>query len=176
MMSYSRLRLLAVALFAVLATLSAGGLRAEAVGLPAPTGPTILTVGGLVTRTNAGPVAAFDMAMLEALPGRVTETETPWTKGKARFEGPLGSALLDAVGATGTTLHVVSLDDYAVDIPVSDFRRWPVILAVKLGGKPIAVRDKGPVFIIYPFDVDPTLYNERIFSRSVWQVKAMEIR
>ncbi len=116
------------------------------------------------------------MAMLEALPKRVTTINTPWYDSKKTFEGPLGSALLDAVGAKGKTLRVVALNDYAAEIPVEDFRNWPVILASKLDGKPMSVREKGPLFVIYPFDAEPSLYNEKYFNRSVWQVKAIEVR
>jgi len=149
---------------------------AAAASLPAPRGTPILTVTGKIAEKNVGEAAVFDLAMLQALPGRVTETETPWTKGKVRFAGPLGAAFLDAVGASGTTLHVVALNDYAVDVPVEDFRKWPVILAISKDGQPMPVRDKGPIFVIYPFDLDPSLYDERIFSRSAWQVKAIEVR
>ena len=87
-----------------------------------------------------------------------------------------GAALLDAVGAKGTTLKVTALNDYAAEIPVEDFRKWPVILATRRDGAEMPVRDKGPLFVIYPFDVDKTLYNEKYFNRSVWQVKSIEIR
>ena len=148
---------------------------AAAAGLPAPTGEVVLTVSGKIATTNAGATATFDMAMLEALPSRATETETPWTKGKVAFRGPLGSALLDQIGATGTTLKITALNDYAVEVPIEDFRKWPVILATRRDGKPMPVRDKGPIFVIYPFDLDHSLYNELIFSRSAWQVKSIEV-
>lgn len=148
---------------------------ARAGSLPAPTGAVVLTVTGKITNTSKADAAEFDMAQLEALPGRVTDTETPWTKGKTKFEGPLGSALLDKIGATGTSLHIVALNDYAVDVPLEDFRKWPVILATKKDGKPMPVRDKGPIFVIYPFDLDRSLYNELIFTRSAWQVKSIEV-
>ncbi len=148
----------------------------HAAGLVTPSGEVVLTVTGKITRSNAGDAATYDMAMLEALPGRVTETETPWTKGKARFEGPLGAALLDQVGAAGSRLKITALNDYVVEVPVEDFRTWPVILATRKDGKPMPVRDKGPIFVIYPFDIDRTLYNEKIFSRSAWQVKSIEVQ
>ena len=149
---------------------------ALAAGLTTPKGEVILTVSGRIATTNRDATAVFDRDMLEALPGRTTETETPWTKGRARFRGPLGSALLDAVGAEGTTLHIVALNDYAVDVPVEDFRKWPVILATRKDDQPMSVRDKGPLFVIYPFDLDRGLYNEKYFSRSAWQVKSIEVR
>ncbi|MDK9695490.1 MAG: hypothetical protein OEL76_03785 [Siculibacillus sp.] len=149
---------------------------AQSAGLATPTGDVVLTVSGRIAATNVGPAAAFDMTMLDALPRRITETETPWTKGMVRFEGPLGAALLDELGATGTVLKITALNDYAVEVPVEDFRKWPVILATRKDGKPMSVRDKGPIFVIYPFDVDRSLYNEKIFSRSAWQVKSIEVR
>ena len=149
---------------------------AEAAGLTRPTGEVVLTVTGRITQTNADAAAVYDMAMLEALPARTTVTETPWTKGAVKFEGPLGSALLDQIGAEGTMLRITALNDYVVEVPVEDFRKWPVILATRKDGKAMPVRDKGPIFVIYPFDLDRSLYNEKIFSRSAWQVKSIEVR
>jgi hypothetical protein len=159
-----------------LATSFTAAPAAHAAGLATPSGEVVLTVTGKISRSNAGDTATYDMAMLEALPGRVTETETPWTKGKVRFEGPLGAALLDQVGAAGSRLKITALNDYVVEVPVEDFRTWPVILATRKDGKPMPVRDKGPIFVIYPFDIDRTLYNEKIFSRSAWQVKSIEVQ
>lgn len=149
---------------------------AFAAGLAAPKGDVILTVTGQIKSTNHAAAADYDLAMLEALPGRATVTETPWTKGTVKFEGPLGSALLDQLGAEGTTLKITALNDYVVEVPVEDFRKWPVILATRKDGKLMPVRDKGPIFVIYPFDADRSLYNEKIFSRSAWQVKSIEVR
>ncbi|MBH0239849.1 hypothetical protein [Methylobrevis albus] len=146
-----------------------------ALALDAPKGPVVLTITGAISETNAPDAAEFDLEMLEALAGRVTETETPWIDGKRRFEGPLGRAVLDAVGASGETLNVVALNDYAAEIPVEDFRTLDVILATRLDGKPMSVREKGPLFVIYPFDADSSLYNEKYFNRSVWQVARIEV-
>lgn len=151
-------------------------LAAEAGTLAAPKGEVVLTVTGKITNTSKDGAAEFDMATLEAMPGRVTDTETPWNKGKTKFEGPLGSELLKTVGATGTTLHIVALNDYAVDVPAEDFAKWPVILATKKDGKQLTIREKGPIFVVYPFDLDKSLYNEKIFARCAWQVKSIEIR
>lgn len=29
--------------------------------------------------------------------------------------------------------------------------------------------------MIYPFDTNPQLYNEKYFARSVWQIKTIEV-
>ncbi|GGX98435.1 oxidoreductase [Litchfieldella qijiaojingensis] len=144
--------------------------------LASPSGPVILSVSGKITHFNMGNEAHFDREMLLALEQRKTLTHTPWHDGQVRFEGPLGRSLLEAVGASGTSMRVVALDDYAATVPVADFLDHNVILAMSQDGKPLKVRDHGPLFIIYPFDEEPGLLNEETLTRSVWQVKAIEIR
>ena len=143
--------------------------------LGSPTGPVILTVSGNISKTNALEMAQFDMAMLDALPGRETIIETPWYDGTRRFEGPLLAEILSAVGAVGQTVKVTALNDYSAEMPFNDAIDYPVILALRIDGDLIPVRSKGPGFIIYPFDEEPSLYNEMIFGRSVWQVTKIEI-
>ncbi|MBL8572892.1 MAG: molybdopterin-dependent oxidoreductase [Hyphomicrobiaceae bacterium] len=163
-------------LMSALALGAAAALPAPArAGLSAPTGKVLLTARGKITQTNADGAALFDMDMLEKLPSRLARVKTPWTEGIVEFQGPLGSALLDTVGATGDTLRFTALNDYSVEIPAAEFRAMPIILATRMNGKPMPVREKGPLFVIYPFDLDPALYNESVFNRSIWQVKSLEI-
>jgi hypothetical protein len=150
-------------------------LPAGAASLAKPTGEIVLTVKGNIAHTNGDGVANFDMAMLEALAGRKAIVETPWTKGKVNFEGPLGKALLDMVGGQGKNLRVRALNDYAVDIPLKDFVEHEVILATRRDGASMSVREHGPLFIVYPFDLEPALYNEKYFSRCVWQVASITV-
>jgi hypothetical protein len=149
---------------------------AGAGSLPAPTGPVVLTVTGRIANTNAGKTAEFDMAMLEALPGRTAKVNTPWAEGVNAFQGPLTRAVLDAVGAQGTKLKVIALNDYSAEVPTEDFIKFDVILALKKNDAYLPVRNQGPLFVIYPFDTNPALSNEVYFGRSVWQVKSIEVQ
>ena len=143
--------------------------------LDRPSGETILTITGDIANTNGDGVAEFDFAMLDALEGRAAEMDTPWTEGKTAFDGPLFKAVLDAAGARGKTLIVKALNDYSAEVPMEDARNYPTILAIRMNGAEMSVRDKGPLFMIYPFDKHPELYNEKYFSRSVWQIKEIEV-
>lgn len=143
--------------------------------LTAPSGKVVLEVTGDIANTTDGSVASFDMAMLESLDAGATTTVTPWYDGARTFSGPLGSALLEAVGAEGTMMKVTAINDYTTEVPVADFESFRVLLATKIDGEPMSVRDKGPIFIIYPFDDQPELNNETYFGRSAWQVKTIEI-
>lgn len=148
---------------------------AGSAALPAPDGPVMLTVGGDITRTNVGDEARFDRAMLEALPARTIVTSTPWHPETNRFEGPLAEAILRAVGAEGRRVRVSALNGFEAMIPVSDFERYDVILAMQRNGAPMPIRDFGPLFVLYPFDAHPELVTEAIRFRSVWQVNRIEV-
>lgn len=143
--------------------------------LDAPQGAVILTIKGALAHPNSGADAAFDLAMLDALKGRSATMETPWTEGKVTFSGPLLRAVLEAAGAPAGSLKVRALNDYAVVVPAADAGTLEVIVATRLNGKTMSVRDKGPTMLVYPFDLNPKLYTETYFSRSVWQIKDIEI-
>lgn len=157
----------------LLATLAASP---AAHALDAPKGKVVLSVSGKVGQTNADGRADFDMAMLEALPQHSFSTSTPWFKGPRKFTGPLLRDVLAAAGAQGATLVAVALNDYKVEIPVEDCHRHKVVMATRLDDKPMAVREKGPLFIIYPYDDSADLRNERYYGRSAWQLRRLEVR
>lgn len=162
--------------FGVLATAACASPAAAAV-LPQPQGRPILVVSGAINNTNAatpaGAVARFDRDMLEAVGMTGFETSTPWYDGPVRFDGVPMARLLREVGAAnaaGATVTALALNDYSTDIPVSDFERYGVILALKRNGAYMPVRDKGPLFIVYPFDAHPELRTQLYYSRCAWQV------
>jgi hypothetical protein len=148
---------------------------AYADSLAAPKGKVVLTLSGKVGKTNAPGKAEFDMAMLEALPQQSFSTKTPWYKEARKFTGPLLRDVLAAAGASGKTLKAVALNDYKVELPLEDATRYGVVLARLLDDAPMAVRDKGPLFIIYPFDSDAALRSERYYARAAWQLKIIEV-
>lgn len=144
--------------------------------LPSPRGEVILTVGGQIGRHNAGGEARFDRSMLMQLGWSEVVTATPWHPKVMRFEGVPLRAVLDAVGASGNALQAVAHNDYAIVIPLSDVHRYNVILAMKADGEEMTLRDKGPLFIIYPYDSDPALRTDSVYIRSVWQLKRLDVR
>jgi hypothetical protein len=156
--------------------LAFGAAGAKADPLAEPAERPILTVTGNIAVTNRAGAAAFDRAMLESLGMESFETTTPWYKGAVTFEGVPLKRLMDAVEAHGTRLVAVALNDYTAEVPMDDIRRFNVILALKRDGEYMPVRDKGPLFIVYPYDSNPELKSQKYYSRSVWQVKRIEVR
>jgi hypothetical protein len=155
------------------ALLLAAALPARA--LERPIGPVVLTVSGRVRTPNDGADAQFDMAMLATLPQTSFSTRTPWYAKARRFTGPLLRDVLAAAGAQGTLIRLAALNDYKVDMPYDDAQRHDVIVARLLDDKPMAVRDKGPLFVIYPFDARPELRGAVYYSRSAWQLRTIDV-
>ena len=140
--------------------------------------PVLLTVGGLVGPGQPDGSVDFNLAMLDALPQHGFSTATPWFTRPHRFSGPLLRGVLAAAGAQpqARTLLAVALNNYKIELPVDDARQFDVIVASRLDDKPMSVRDKGPLFIIYPFHAHPELRSERYYSRSAWQLRRLELK
>ncbi len=174
-MAIARNSIRAFGLLAVVSILAAFARPASAETLPPPTGDVVLTVSGKIAVTNSPGAAAFDIAMLRRLPRAEFATSTIWTDGVGRFEGVRLDVLLDAVGADGASLKATALNDYSTEIPASDATPDGPIVAYAIDGAAMSVRDKGPLWIVYPYDADSRFKTERIYGRSIWQLNRIEI-
>ena len=149
---------------------------ASARSLASPSQKPILTISGKIELTNKEGTAQFDRAMLESLGTVSIETTTPWYKGPVTFEGVPLDKLMKHVGAKGQSVVAVALNDYTTEIPMEDFEKHGPILALKRNGEYMPVRDKGPLFIIYPFDSKPELKSQTYYGRSAWQVSNLIVK
>lgn len=161
----------------LLAGIALGLLAGAASAVPQAVEGTVLTVS-----VPAGPTATarvqrdFDLAALAAMPQHTIRATLPWFGGPRHFTGPLLRDVVAAVGSGGRQLVAQALlGDYRADIPLEDLRRWPVIVAYLVDGRPVAVRDKGPLMIVYPFDDDPALRHTRHLGRAVWHLRRIEL-
>ena len=142
-------------------------------------GPVVLTVSSRQRdsqrdgqRTSP---TQFDMAALASLPQTGYTTHTPWYSQPRKFTGPLLRDVLASAGVHGSQLRLVALNDYRVDLPFDDVLQHEVLLARLMDDKPMAVRDKGPLFVIYPFDQHAALRNAVYYSRCAWQLRAIDV-
>ncbi len=143
--------------------------------LASPKGKVILSISGRISVTNTASAARFDREMLEDLGLAKFTTMTPWYNEPVTFEGVRLDRLMRVVGASGEQLRARALDDYTTEIPIADFERYQTILAMKRNGDYMPVTDKGPLFIVYPFDSHPELKHQRFYARSAWQVARMTV-
>jgi len=147
-----------------------------AAALDAPSGKVILTLSGKLAQSNDNGSAAFDLAMLQALPQHSFATRTPWFSQPRKFTGVLLRDLVDAVGGSAASLRAIALNDYRVDIPADDMRLHGAMVAYLLDDKPMTVRERGPLLVIYPFDDAPELRTAIYYSRAIWQLRSLELR
>ena len=137
------------------------------------TGPTLLTVGGLVPKGNRpaldpeldqmmakhgvrfGQAFTFDAAALQALPKTRIRPTLEYDGKEHTLSGP---ALLDVLSAAGVKanpglrLGIRALDGYNVEISVADVAAYRMILATHMDGKPMGLGGLGPQWAVYDAD------------------------
>lgn len=143
--------------------------------ISAPQDEVVLTVSGEIDVTNVGDTAQFDMAMLQAMKAVTFDTTTLWTEGTRTFAGVPLAHILDLLGVEDGMILASAINDYTVEIPVDSITDTAPILAYSLDGKQMTRRQKGPLWVIYPYDSDASFRSEVVYSRSIWQLTRLEV-
>lgn len=133
-------------------------------------GPTILTIAGDIANANRGAVDKFDdivmtfndlefdkafefdRSSLAALTQHKLVTKYPGQDVTVEVEGPLLSDVLAQAGANGETVKLMALDGYAVELPLAELEKFPVVLALKNDGEWLGLGGRGPTWVVYPQD------------------------
>lgn len=113
---------------------------------------------------------------LSALPQTTIETENEFADGMVAYRGPLVRDVLEHLGlGDAETLRFIAANDYYVDIPMRDFRRYNAILAMEANGTRLSRRDKGPLWLMYPLSDHPELQGDPVYiTRLIWQIVRIE--
>lgn len=112
---------------------------------------------------------------LKSLPQHRLRTSTTVTDGRPVFEGFLMRDLLETHGLVGETVIARALNDYQIEIPLSDFEEFDVIGALYMDGEALSPRDKGPIWIVYPREDHRELQDIRYDTRWVWQLVSLHV-
>lgn len=110
---------------------------------------------------------------IEAMEPAHAVTDTPWTAEEIRFDGVLFSALAESGPGRAVEARIVALNDYGITVPAVDWQTWPLVLASRMDGVRMRVRDKGPLWLIYPLDDYPVLQQLMYHARMIWQVRSI---
>lgn len=117
----------------------------------------------------------FTDADLLALPQVSFETETIWTEGGVTFSGPSLKSVLEHAEMVFSNVELYAINDYNVVLPPEKIEDGAPIIANRINGEPFSVRDKGPLWVVFPYD-DVSKYNtEEYFSLSVWQLNRLNV-
>ena len=117
-----------------------------------PAGKAVFTMTGKISTVNQGAALVFDQHTIEQLGVVQVELYEPWTKQNLEFRGVWLQDLvaLAVVPADATRLHIIALDDYTVDLPLSDIRAGGIMLATRAGdGSAIRIDDGGPTRVVF---------------------------
>ncbi len=126
--------------------------------------PAALQVSG------GGVEISFTLENLDALPQVAFSTTTAWTDGLVDFEGPSLASVLQASGLDARELILTALDNYTVTMQAPSADATYPIIATRMNGDIMSVRDKGPLWVVYPYDSDPDYRSETVYFHSIWQL------
>ena len=136
-------------------------------------GPALLTVSGALERPNRGPfdpaldqmmarhgiafshAFVFDAPALQRLPAVTIRPTLEYDARTHALAGPLFATVLEAAGAATDgelQLGLRAIDGYRVELSLADARRYRMIVATHIDGRPLALGGLGPQWAVYEAD------------------------
>jgi hypothetical protein len=131
--------------------------------------------------TSATSAVELSIDELRALGDTKFATGTPWTKGTQKFEGITGAQIVAAMEAKGQKLDAKSVlavanNDYSIVIPFEVFNQPTTLVAFAQNGGAMSVRDKGPFWIVFPYDQDGKFLSSSYQSYSIWGLERLDFQ
>lgn len=112
---------------------------------------------------------------LESLPQTTFTTSTPWTKGIHTYQGPRLNLITDKLKPSINGIRIYAINGYSYDISIRDLQKYPFILALRQDEKALSLRNKGPFWLLVPFDQNPKLLShEKLRNQLVWQINKIK--
>ncbi|KQR30052.1 hypothetical protein ASF91_14585 [Rhizobium sp. Leaf155] len=119
---------------------------------------------------------ALDLPAMDKMPQTSFSTTTPWHNRVTEFSGVSLKDFLSSTQLSGTKLQIIALNDYEVEADISELQEAGALLATRQNGTIMPVSDKGPVFLVFPFDSRPELQHQTYYSRAVWQIAEINVQ
>ena len=167
-----------VLLWLMAVTVSFSGIAAATVeteAKPAPTQPPVLNVVFLDQNEAQTADRVLTMADIQALPAAEFTTTTIWTEGEQQFRGVWLSDLMTYLEVSEGTIFFSALNEYMIEITLAEMVPGGPMLAYEWNGIPMSPRDKGPLWIVFPYDSDQKFQSESVYAQSIWQLDRIEV-
>ena len=130
----------------------------------------------LTVRVDGQDAIALTLDDLRAIGATELTTTTPWTEGPQTFTGVTGAQLAKAIDWSGEEVSAVANNDYSVTIPFEVFAEPTTLIAYENNGRPMPVRAKGPLWIVFPFDRESKYLTDSYRSYAVWGLARVDFR
>lgn len=83
--------------------------------------------------------------------------------------------LLAAIDARPKSVIAWAINDYMAEFDPTQDGWNEALIAYSVNGKPMPVREKGPLWIVFPYDESPKFRSDYIYSQSVWQLNRIDV-
>ena len=140
--------------------------------LPGGTGAAFADPAGVVLLSvhSPGGVQGLSLADLDALTQHRFTTSTIWTTGEIEFSGPALSDVLASSGLGTEGLRLRAANDYSITLNPAMLEAAAPIIATRINGKLFTLRERGPLWLVFPYDAHARFRTEQVFAASIWQM------
>lgn len=121
------------------------------------------------------PARVFCLDDLDALEQSNFDTTTIWTEGVQSFSGVALHTVLEQAGVTGDDIELIALNDYSIQMPMEEVGEVFPIVATRINGETMSVRNKGPYWVVYPYDSFASFKSDTTYARSIWQLNKIVV-
>ncbi|PSJ44011.1 molybdopterin-binding protein [Zobellella endophytica] len=140
--------------------------------------PVILTVSGNIL-WQGQPHERLDYTLkeLQAMPQRVITTSHPWGQQPHTYRGPDLVALMSSLfgHARIKTLYLEALNGYSISVDWQKLAPFQPVLAWQENGRVMSRREKGPLWLVLPFDQVPELQQADFLHFMTWQLRQIKV-
>ncbi|MCZ4353945.1 molybdopterin-dependent oxidoreductase [Roseovarius aestuarii] len=133
--------------------------------------PFTATAQQILSVENHGNVTHYTFEDLLKLPQVEVTTSNDYVNEATTFSGPTLRSVLEQNGiGENDEIELHALNDFFIVAPAQDAYAYDVILAILKNGEKMSVRNKGPIWVIYPMSDYPELRGDVYNGRLVWQL------
>ncbi|MGL4268973.1 MAG: hypothetical protein ACRCR6_04210, partial [Plesiomonas sp.] len=76
-------------------------------------------------------------------------------------------------GIYSQRIEIQAINGYQITLSPADLYPYAPILATAIDGKPMRIRDNGPLWLILPLDQYPVLHKSLFYAQMAWQIKSI---
>ncbi len=130
----------------------------------------------LTVQSEAASVS-FTLAEFKTLPSTQVRTKTIWTDKTHTFSSVTFKDLMKHlhIDTKGKKITMIALNDYSIQVAIDTLIKYNAFIAYAMDGKTMRIRDKGPLWVLYPFSDQPDINIPPYQAHAIWQLKTLII-
>lgn len=140
--------------------------------------PVILSVYGVIESDEGGHQRLdFTLSELQALPQAQITTAHPWSVTPQHYNGVDLTALFKLLFANRQikSLNLEGLNGFSVALEWSKVSDFSPVLAWQENDKLMSRRQKGPLWLMLPYDQAPEMQQANFLHYMVWQLRTIRV-